>query len=61
MRDKYSEFDERGIPTHDMKGKELSKEIRTKLNKEYMKQDKVYNDWRKKEETKVIEETKKID
>ena len=33
--DKYSAFDERGIPTHDVEGKELSKSLVKKLVKEY--------------------------
>jgi hypothetical protein len=35
--DKYSKFDEEGLPTHDVKGLEISKEIRNKLKKEFNK------------------------
>ena len=45
MPDKYSLFDAEGMPTHDAKGKELSKEIINKLKKEYAKQDKIHKQW----------------
>lgn len=34
---KYSQFDERGIPTHDMEGKELNKKLVAKLIKDQEK------------------------
>ncbi len=45
MTDKYSLFDEKGMPTHDAKGKELSQELKNKLKKEYTKQDSVHKKW----------------
>ena len=48
----YSLYDETGLPTHDAKGKELSKEIRNKLQKEQNKQKKVYEDYLKSLEQK---------
>ena len=56
MTDKYSKFDEQGMPTHDASGKELSKEIVNKLKKEYAKQDKVHKKWL---ETEAGKEAKK--
>ncbi|XP_061178212.1 cysteine--tRNA ligase, cytoplasmic-like isoform X1 [Saccostrea echinata] len=41
--DKYSQFDDKGIPTHDAEGKELSKGQIKKLAKLYEKQEKTYN------------------
>jgi glutaminyl-tRNA synthetase len=41
--DKYSTFDERGIPTHDAEGKEISKSLSKKLLKEYEAHVKLYN------------------
>ncbi|XP_048730781.1 cysteine--tRNA ligase, cytoplasmic-like isoform X2 [Ostrea edulis] len=41
--DKYSQFDDKGIPTHDTEGKELSKGQIKKLVKLYEKQEKTYN------------------
>lgn len=38
----YSKFDEKGIPTHDSSGMELSKNLRKKLLKEYELQTKLY-------------------
>jgi len=35
--EKYSKFDEQGLPTHDDKGKELSESIRNKLKKDQNK------------------------
>lgn len=40
----YSKFDERGIPTHDASGTELSKNLRKKLIKEYEHQAKLYQE-----------------
>lgn len=41
--DKYSKFDERGIPTHDAEGNELTKSALKKLTKQYETQEKKYN------------------
>lgn len=41
--DKYSQFDDKGIPTHDAEGKEISKGQIKKLTKLYEKQEKSYN------------------
>ena len=43
--DKYSKFDEKGIPTHDHEGKELSKGLLKKLAKDYEKQEKLHSDY----------------
>ncbi|CAG0900024.1 unnamed protein product [Cyprideis torosa] len=45
--DKYSRFDERGIPTHDFKGEEISKSQAKKLLKIYQFQEKKYNEYLK--------------
>lgn len=45
MTDKYSQFDEKGMPTHNEKGKELSKEQINKLKKDYAKQDSIHKKW----------------
>eukprot|EP01022_Parablepharisma_sp_SALTPOND_P020553 TRINITY_DN376_c0_g1_i1.p3 TRINITY_DN376_c0_g1~~TRINITY_DN376_c0_g1_i1.p3 ORF type:complete len:477 (-),score=67.01 TRINITY_DN376_c0_g1_i1:7890-9320(-) len=55
MTDKYSKFDEEGMPTHDAKGKELSKEILNKLKKDYAKQDKIHKQWLESEAKKAAE------
>jgi len=41
----YSQFDDRGIPTHDNNGKEISKSQLKKLTKTYESQLKKYNDY----------------
>lgn len=41
--DKYSQFDDKGIPTHDVEGKELSKSARKKLEKMFAEQEKKHN------------------
>jgi cysteinyl-tRNA synthetase len=43
--DKYSKFDEKGIPTHDAAGNELSKSALKKLTKLYEAQEKRYNEY----------------
>jgi cysteinyl-tRNA synthetase len=43
--DKYSKFDEDGIPSHDAKGFEISKEIKNKLKKEFNKHQENYKKW----------------
>jgi len=56
MSDKYSAFDEKGLPTREIPtekfpdGKEVSKEIRNKLQKEWNKQEKIYLEQLKKDE-----------
>ena len=52
MSDKYSNYDEMCIPTHDNTGKELSKEIKNKLKKEFIRQDKLHKKWVADEEKK---------
>ncbi|PSN55382.1 Cysteine--tRNA ligase [Blattella germanica] len=44
-RDKYSQFDDKGIPTHDAEGKELSKGQIKKLQKLQQVQEKKYNEY----------------
>jgi len=46
--DKYSKFDESGIPTYDEQGKEISATQRKKLLKEYQKQAEIYEAWKQK-------------
>ncbi|XP_065574110.1 cysteine--tRNA ligase, cytoplasmic-like isoform X4 [Artemia franciscana] len=43
--DKYSQFDDKGLPTHDAEGKEISKGLKKKLLKKYESQAKVYQDY----------------
>uniref|UniRef100_A0AAY4DBG3 cysteine--tRNA ligase n=1 Tax=Denticeps clupeoides TaxID=299321 RepID=A0AAY4DBG3_9TELE len=43
--DKYSAFDDKGFPTHDSEGKEISKGQIKKLRKLYEVQEKLYNDY----------------
>ncbi|XP_069680399.1 cysteine--tRNA ligase, cytoplasmic [Periplaneta americana] len=43
--DKYSQFDDKGIPTHDAEGKELSKGQIKKLQKLQQNQEKKYNEY----------------
>lgn len=43
--DKYSKFDEKGIPTHDQAGQELSKGGRKKLEKAYEQQIKLHQEY----------------
>lgn len=45
MTDKYSKFDEEGVPTHNAKGGELTKEQKNKLKKEFAKHDKQHLKW----------------
>ena len=40
--DKYSQFDEQGIPTHDVDGEPLSDNQRKKLRKQWQSQDKKF-------------------
>lgn len=41
----YSKFDEEGVPTHDAKGVEFSKEIKNKLKKEFKKHNDNHKKW----------------
>lgn len=43
--DKYSAFDEKGLPTHDIEGKEVSKGQIKKLQKLQQAQEKKYNEY----------------
>ena len=50
--ERYSEFDERGIPTHENKkekdkvvSRPLNDKLRKKLEKEWAEQEKQYNKW----------------
>lgn len=43
--DKYSKFDDKGLPTHDLEGKELSKGLVKKLQKLQQAQEKKYNEY----------------
>ncbi|XP_071954766.1 cysteine--tRNA ligase, cytoplasmic-like [Antedon mediterranea] len=45
--DKYSQFDDKGMPTHDNKGEPLSAKQVKKLAKAYQQQEKLHNDWLK--------------
>ncbi|GBM57479.1 Cysteine--tRNA ligase, cytoplasmic [Araneus ventricosus] len=47
MTDKYSKFDDKGIPTHDVEGKELTKSQLKNVLKQYNTQEKKYNDYLK--------------
>lgn len=44
--DKYSQFDEQGVPTHDQSGEPLSGKLIKKLKKSYQQQEKLYNSTR---------------
>ncbi|KAM0734318.1 Cysteine--tRNA ligase, cytoplasmic [Formica fusca] len=44
-KDKYSQFDDKGLPTHDAEGKELSKGLLKKLQKLQQAQQKRYNEY----------------
>ncbi|CAG9090789.1 unnamed protein product [Plutella xylostella] len=43
--DKYSKFDDKGLPTHDHEGKEISKGLVKKLQKLQLAQEKKYNEY----------------
>merc|ERR1712130_1098287 len=45
--DKYSKFDEKGMPTHNAEGEELPKAQLKKLQKIFQAQEKKYNDYLK--------------
>ncbi|XP_024884436.1 cysteine--tRNA ligase, cytoplasmic-like [Temnothorax curvispinosus] len=44
-KDKYSQFDDKGLPTHDAEGKEISKGLLKKLQKLQQAQEKKYNEY----------------
>ena len=52
LTDKYSEFDNDGVPTKNAKGNELSKEQYNKLKKEFAKHDKQHQKWLEQQEKK---------
>jgi cysteinyl-tRNA synthetase len=52
--DKYTKFDEKGIPTHDLEEKELSKSSRKKLEKLYEAQVKSYEEFLKKQSEQPV-------
>jgi cysteinyl-tRNA synthetase len=56
MTDKYSKFDEKGLPTHDATGKELSPEQIEALKKEYEKQESSHKKWLEEEQNKKKKE-----
>lgn len=45
--EKYSQFDENGLPTHDHEGQELTKSALKKIAKRFQAQEKKYNDYLK--------------
>jgi len=45
MSDRYSKFDEKGLPTHDKDGKELSDSQLKKVKKLYEAQDKKHKSY----------------
>lgn len=49
LTDKYSQFDEEGVPTHNVKGKELSKEQKNKIKKEFKKHNENHLKWYEKQ------------
>ena len=55
LTDKYSEFDNDGVPTKNAKGNELSKEQYNKLKKEFAKHDKQHQKWLEQQEKKKAE------
>ena len=59
MTDKYSKWDENGVPTHHANGSELSKEQYNKLKKEFAKHDKQHQKWVEQQNKKGTEGDKK--
>lgn len=51
FKEGYSKFNEKGIPTHDASGKELSNKQVKKLEKQYQVQEKKYNEYLKQQAT----------
>jgi len=51
QKDQFSQFDEKGIPTHDQEGKPLSKNALKNLKKDWEKQQKLHEQWKKSQET----------
>lgn len=45
MKEKYSQFDEKGIPTHDAAGKKLKSDVIKRLRKEYRVQRNLHTMW----------------
>ena len=60
MTDKYSKWDENGVPTHHANGSELSKEQYNKLKKEFAKHDKQHLKWVEKKENKKEKKNDKL-
>ena len=57
--DKYSKFDENGIPIQNEKGQDLSKEQINKLKKDFAKHDKQHQKWLEQQQKKKEKEEKK--
>ena len=60
MTDKYSKWDENGVPTHNANGSELTKEQYNKLKKEFAKHDKQHLKWVEKKENKKEKKDDKL-
>ena len=60
MTDKYSKWDENGVPTHNANGSELTKEQYNKLKKEFAKHDKQHLKWVEKKENKKEKKNDKL-
>jgi cysteinyl-tRNA synthetase len=54
--DKYSRFDDEGVPSHDHKGFELSKEIKNKMKKDFNKHEETHKKWLEKQGKEEIKE-----
>lgn len=50
--DKFSKFDEEGVPTHDAKEVEISKELKNKLKKEFKKHEEKHQKWLEQKKSK---------
>jgi cysteinyl-tRNA synthetase len=50
--DKFSKFDDEGVPTHDAKGIEISKELKNKLKKEFKKHEEKHQKWLEQKKSK---------
>ena len=58
MTDKYSKFNEEGVPTHNANGAELSKEQVNKLKKDFQKHQKNHLKWVEQQQKKKEKENK---
>jgi len=54
----YSAFDDKGLPTHNAEGEEISKSQKKNLAKAYAKQEKIHNQWLEKQKKQEEEESK---